>query len=102
MPRPSPWRARRKMSSSKPPRRVDPIPPLPDPLPRVGGEGEKQKEGRCMATVASDIQVTGPVHGRQEQILTQKALGFLFELQRRFGPARDELLARRIRRQADF
>ncbi|HEX3131193.1 MAG TPA: malate synthase A [Thermoanaerobaculia bacterium] len=55
-----------------------------------------------MATVASDIQVTGPVHGRQETILTQKALGFLYELQRRFGPARDELLARRVRRTADF
>jgi malate synthase len=55
-----------------------------------------------MATVASDIRVTGPIRGRQESILTQHALGFLAELQRRFGPAREELLARRIRRQADF
>jgi malate synthase len=55
-----------------------------------------------MATVASDIRVTGPIRGRQEQILTQHALGFLLDLQRHFGPARDELLARRIRRQADF
>jgi malate synthase len=52
--------------------------------------------------MASDIQVTGPVHGPQESILTQHALGFLLELQHRFGPARDELLARRVRRLADF
>ncbi|MES1240140.1 MAG: malate synthase A [Acidobacteriota bacterium] len=49
-----------------------------------------------------DIQVTGPVHGRQESILTQHALGFLYELQRRFGPAREDLLVRRDRRLADF
>jgi malate synthase len=52
--------------------------------------------------MASDIQVLGPVHGPQEQILTEKALGFVADLQRHFGPAREELLARRARRLADF
>ena len=52
--------------------------------------------------MASDIQVTGPVQGRQEQILTQKALGFIADLQRRFAAARQGLLDRRIQRLADF
>ena len=43
-----------------------------------------QSRGCSMAIVASDIQVTGRIHGRQDQILTQHALGFLAELQRRF------------------
>jgi malate synthase len=50
----------------------------------------------------SDVQVAGPVQGRQEQVLTQKALGFIADLQRQFGPAREELLARRVQRLADF
>ena len=52
--------------------------------------------------MASDIQVTGPVQGRQEEILTHKALGFLADLQRRFGPAREGLLERRTQRLAGF
>ncbi|MEA2560259.1 MAG: malate synthase [Acidobacteriota bacterium] len=52
--------------------------------------------------MAADIQVIGPVQGPQEQILTQKALGFVADLQRRFGPAREGLLDRRTQRLADF
>jgi malate synthase len=55
-----------------------------------------------MSSATLDIHVTGPVHDRQEQVLTQPALDFLLDLQHRFGPARDELLDRRTRRLADL
>ncbi len=47
----------------------------------------------------SQPSVTGPDVERGEEILTPEALGFVAELQARFGDRRDELLAaRRIRR----
>ncbi|HYN22587.1 MAG TPA: malate synthase A [Thermoanaerobaculia bacterium] len=49
-----------------------------------------------------DIQVAGRFDGRQEEILTQKALGFLLDLQRHFGPAREALLDKRVQHLADF
>ena len=56
---------------------------------------------------ASDIQVVGPVSdGRQEQVLSQvlsdTALGFVADLQRRFGAVREDLLERRIQRLEDL
>jgi malate synthase len=46
------------------------------------------------------IQVTGAAVDRGTQILTPDALQFVAELQRRFGPIRDELLSRRASRRA--
>jgi malate synthase len=51
-------------------------------------------------TTASGVELLGPVEGRFSEILTPEALGFVASLQRRFGPTRDELLRRRIVRQA--
>ncbi|GAA4711149.1 malate synthase A [Pedococcus ginsenosidimutans] len=48
----------------------------------------------------SDITVTGGPVERSDEVLTPEALAFLAELQTRFGPRRDELLAaRRARRE---
>jgi malate synthase len=47
----------------------------------------------------SDVEVTAPtVEPRQDQILSPDALGFVADLQRRFGARRDELLAARAER----
>ncbi len=46
----------------------------------------------------NEIKVTGPPVERGEEILTPQALAFLADLQHRFGPRRDELLARRRER----
>jgi len=47
----------------------------------------------------SDLIITGPAVDRGEEILTPEALGFVADLQSRFGERRDELLdARRTRR----
>ncbi|MBB2987077.1 malate synthase A [Terracoccus luteus] len=47
------------------------------------------------------LTVDGPAVDRSEQVLTQEALEFVADLQRRFGARRDELLqARRTRREA--
>jgi malate synthase len=43
--------------------------------------------------------VLGPVEGRGAEILTPEALAFVAELQRRFGPERERLLAARTERQ---
>jgi malate synthase len=53
-----------------------------------------------MAVAVEGVQVRAPVHGRGEEILTGEALGFVAELQRRFDPARRDLLRRRAERQA--
>jgi malate synthase len=52
--------------------------------------------------MASDIRVLGPVEERHEPILTEKALGFVADLERRFGRARLDLLDRRTQRLNDF
>src|SRR5262247_4895132 len=48
------------------------------------------------------IQVAGAAVDRGTEILTPEALEFVAQLQRRFGPTRDELLARRVSRRADL
>src|SRR4029450_4964039 len=48
------------------------------------------------------VEVKGPVEGRSAEVLTPEALEFIGELQRRFNPRRQELLARRVERQARF
>jgi malate synthase len=43
-------------------------------------------------------KVTGPVEGRFEEVVTPEALAFVADLQRTFGPTREQLLARRAER----
>jgi malate synthase len=52
--------------------------------------------------MAEDIRVEGPVSARQERVLTDDALDFVANLQRRLGPAREDLLLRRRQRQDDL
>jgi malate synthase len=51
-------------------------------------------------TETNNAEVLGPVEGRAAEILTPDALAFVAELQRRFGPERERLLAARSERQA--
>jgi malate synthase len=51
--------------------------------------------------IVADITVTGPRVERSADILTDPALAFLRDLQEQFGPRRDELLARRRKRQEE-
>jgi len=46
----------------------------------------------------ADPKVRGPMRAGFEQVLTSEALAFVGELQRRFGPIRDELLRARAER----
>ena len=46
-------------------------------------------------TTPAGVGVRGPIEGGYEGILTPDALAFLAELERRFGGARRDLLARR-------
>jgi malate synthase len=46
------------------------------------------------------VELRAPVEGRGEEILTREALAFVAELQRRFGATRQDLLGRRLERQA--
>jgi malate synthase len=55
-----------------------------------------------VATTMDDIRVEGPVSGRQKSVLTPEALEFVASLQRELGAAREDLLDRRVRRQADL
>jgi malate synthase len=62
-----------------------------------------------LSWIPAPQESTGPVRlaasasaAGQDQLLTPAALAFLAELQRRFEPARQACLARRIARQADF
>ncbi|MGW5359230.1 malate synthase A [Actinopolymorpha pittospori] len=54
-----------------------------------------------MVQVPQGVVVTGEVDGRGQEILTDEALEFVAQLQRRFGLRRDELLARRSERRAE-
>jgi malate synthase len=49
----------------------------------------------------TDVRVTGEPVERGEEVLTGEALAFVAELQRRFGPRRSELLARRAERREE-
>jgi malate synthase len=46
------------------------------------------------------LDVLAPVEGRGEEVLTEEALEFVAGLHRRFNPAREQLLAARVARQA--
>jgi malate synthase len=48
------------------------------------------------------VEVKGPIEGRSAEVLTPEALEFIGELQRRFNPTRQQLLARRVERQVRF
>ncbi|MFC3995458.1 malate synthase A [Nocardiopsis sediminis] len=48
------------------------------------------------------VEVTGPLHDRFDQILTQDALELIADLHRRYEDRRQELLAARARRQAEI
>lgn len=48
------------------------------------------------------VTVNAPPAARQEEILTEEALGFVAALHERFTPRRNELLARRARRRAEI
>src|SRR5258708_40006498 len=52
--------------------------------------------------MASGIRVEGPHTPSQDQIVTSEALDFIVHLQREIGPAREDLLERRVRRQEDL
>jgi malate synthase len=52
-------------------------------------------------TVDTPRAAGGPAVERSDEVLTPEALAFLAELQRRFGPRRDELLAARAERRAE-
>jgi malate synthase len=49
-----------------------------------------------------DVRVEGPAVERGEEVLTAEALGFVADLQRRFGPHRDALLSARAVRHAEI
>jgi malate synthase len=48
------------------------------------------------------IEIVGRITPEYAQILTPEAMAFVAMLQRAFGGRREELLARRAKRQADF
>ncbi|HWD47906.1 MAG TPA: malate synthase A, partial [Actinomycetota bacterium] len=48
------------------------------------------------------VEVHGPARERYPDVLSDEALGLVAELQRELGPTREELLARRTERQAQF
>ena len=52
-----------------------------------------------MVDAAVGFEITGPITPAVEQVLTKQAQSLLVELQRRFNPRREELLAARISRQ---
>ncbi len=53
-----------------------------------------------MASTQTDLTITGPVTPEFAEILTPQALEFVARLQREFGPRREELLQKRVERQA--
>ncbi|MEO7598924.1 MAG: malate synthase A, partial [Opitutus sp.] len=55
-----------------------------------------------MSLVVDGLAVTGPMNPRYAEILTPAACGFLAGLVREFGPRREQLLARRVGRQAEI
>ncbi|HVV73231.1 MAG TPA: hypothetical protein VHI52_17290, partial [Verrucomicrobiae bacterium] len=70
-------------------------PPLRNPLePHLKGTNV-----RTTVPFAQGVNVLGPTHGRQAEILSPEALAFLAALHREFNPRRQELLRRRAVRQ---
>src|SRR4051812_923757 len=54
------------------------------------------------STDISGLQITGPLHPGYREILTPEACRFLRELVEKFGPRREQLLARRAERQREI
>jgi len=52
--------------------------------------------------VIGGLEIAGPVPPRYAEILTPAACAFVAELAAKFGPRREELLARRVVRQAEI
>jgi malate synthase len=50
------------------------------------------------AALPDGVEILRPVEGRQAEVLTPQALAFVAGLQRRFGPARGEILGARAQR----
>src|SRR3569833_3706112 len=63
------------------------------------GRYAKSSPARLRET-GEDLAVTGPMHERYDEVLTEDALGFLASLHREFAARRRELLARRDERAA--
>jgi malate synthase len=53
-------------------------------------------------TIPAGVEVLGALSSEQAEILTPEALEFVAKLQRAFGARREELLARRVERQAEL
>lgn len=75
-------------------------PPAPTPTGSIPAPAHAPTRG--IATGASDIVVTGPMHPRFEEILTPEALAFLAALHARFGGRRHDRLADRMRRRFEI
>src|SRR4051812_8370820 len=54
------------------------------------------------STVISGLEITGPLKPGYAEILTPEACAFLRTLQEKFGPRREQLLARRAERQKEI
>ncbi|MEJ2514370.1 MAG: malate synthase A [Gammaproteobacteria bacterium] len=50
----------------------------------------------------ADYKILGPIRDGYEEILTPEAMSFVAEMARRFGPKIDELLKKRVERQAEI
>ena len=55
-----------------------------------------------LSSFGPGIEITGRVTPEYAEILTPEAVGFVARLQRAFGGRREELLARRNKRQQEF
>ncbi|HEU4942075.1 MAG TPA: malate synthase A [Gaiellaceae bacterium] len=53
----------------------------------------------AITETSSPAEILGPVEGRAGEVLTPEALSFVADLQRRFNPGRERLLAARTERQ---
>jgi malate synthase len=67
----------------------------------VTAQRKVRKQVSDTSTDTTTVEVSGPAVPRSGDILTDEALAFVAELQRRFGQRRDELLARRAERRAE-
>src|SRR3954470_3706046 len=57
--------------------------------------GRRDATRRCAMSGNEAAKVVGPSGDRYDEVLTPEALAFVADLQRRFGPTREQLLARR-------
>src|ERR1700735_5423265 len=64
--------------------------------------GAAPQRGASDVNNPDGVEVTGPAGPRYDEILTPQALSLVAALQRELGPRRAELLAARVRRQAEL